>query len=75
MTEQALNDAFELAPRRQGNWVKLRGVLARDRKAMFGVVVLGIFLIAAIFGRLIAPYDPNAMAFDMLLPESSAAIC
>ena len=72
MTEHALSDAFEVAPRRQGNWAKLRGVLARDHKALFGVVVLGIFLIAAIFGRLIAPYDPNAMAFEMLLPSSWA---
>ena len=67
MSQQALLDTFESAPRRQKGWVKLRGVLLRDRKALFGVVVLGLLTIAAIFGPWIAPYDPNAMAFEMML--------
>jgi peptide/nickel transport system permease protein len=72
MTEQVLIDTSEAPNRRQTGWMKLRGVLRRDRKAMFGVVTLGVFLVAAIFGPLIAPYDPNAMAFDMMQPESWA---
>lgn len=72
MTEQALTDAFEISRPRQSSWAKLRGVLLRDRKALFGVVTLSLFAVAAIFGPLIAPYDPNAMAFDMMLPSSWA---
>jgi peptide/nickel transport system permease protein len=72
MTEHALTDTFETAPRRQRGWAKLRGVLLRDRKALFGVVILSLFGIAAIFGPWIAPYDPNAMALDMMLPPSWA---
>jgi peptide/nickel transport system permease protein len=72
MTDQALIDTLEPLPQRQSTWRRLRGVFLRDRKALFGVVVLSLFLIAAIFGPWIAPYDPNAMAFDMMLPPSWA---
>ncbi|HEU4825255.1 MAG TPA: ABC transporter permease [Dongiaceae bacterium] len=72
MTEQALIDTLEPLPRRQSGWGRLRRVFLRDRKALFGVVVLSLFLVAAIFGPWIAPYDPNAMAFDMMMPLSWA---
>jgi peptide/nickel transport system permease protein len=72
MSEQALVDTLEPLPRRQSGWRRLRGVFLRDRKALFGVIVLGLFLVAAIFGPWIAPYDPNAMSFDMMLPPSWA---
>jgi peptide/nickel transport system permease protein len=41
-----------------------------DKKALFGVVVLGIFVAAALFAPLVAPYDPNSMDFDMMLAPS-----
>jgi peptide/nickel transport system permease protein len=47
-------------------------VVMRDRKAQFGLVVLAFFTLGAIFGPFVLPYDPNAMAFDMLLPPSFA---
>ncbi|HET6620617.1 MAG TPA: ABC transporter permease [Dongiaceae bacterium] len=72
MTDQALIDTLEPLPQRQSTWRRLRGVFLRDRKALFGVIVLSLFLIAAVFGPWIAPYDPNAMAFDMMLPSSWA---
>ena len=49
------------------------GFVARilsDKKALFGAVVLGIFFAAALFAPLVAPYDPNAMDFDMMLAPS-----
>lgn len=44
--------------------------IKRDKKAVFGLIVLGIFVVLAIFGPWLAPHDPNAMLFDMLKPPS-----
>ena len=38
----------------------------RDKKAVVGVIILGLFLIAAVTAPLIAPYDPNYMEFEMI---------
>jgi peptide/nickel transport system permease protein len=72
MTQQALIDTVEVVPRRRTSWAQFRGILWRDKKALVGVALLSIFVIAAIFGPLISPYDPNDMAFDMLSPPSRA---
>lgn len=45
---------------------RLRATLAKDRKAQFGVVILGLFVAAAIFAPLLAPNDPNEMTLDMM---------
>jgi len=45
---------------------RLAAVLAADRKAQFGLLVLGVFLLCAILAPLIAPHDPNDMQFDMM---------
>lgn len=50
-------------PRRRS---RLLVVLAVDRKAQFGLLVLGLFIACAVLAPLIAPYDPNAMDFDMM---------
>lgn len=60
--------ALQRPTRRQ----RLVAVIGADRKAQVGLAVLAVFAVAGIFGALIAPYDPNAMAFDMLLPPSWA---
>ena len=52
-------------PGRQG-FAQLRTLVWRDKKALVGSVVLTIFLISAIFGNLISPYDPSDMAFEMM---------
>ena len=44
--------------------------IARDKKAVFGLVVLSIFGFFALFAPWIAPHDPNGMDFDMLMPPS-----
>jgi ABC-type dipeptide/oligopeptide/nickel transport system permease subunit len=33
--------------------------LLRHRGGVFGVAVMGLFIVLAVFGRLVAPYDPN----------------
>ena len=56
-------------PGRQG-FAQLRTLVWRDKKALIGSVVLTIFLLSAIFGNVISPYDPSDMAFDMMEPPS-----
>jgi len=46
------------------------GYLWRDKKAVIGLFVLSLFVLSAIFAPWIAPYDPNAMDFQMLLAPS-----
>ena len=46
-------------------WAWLRYV-ARDKKALAGLIMLTILTLAAVLAPLIAPYDPNAMDFDMI---------
>ncbi|MFQ5973379.1 MAG: ABC transporter permease [Alphaproteobacteria bacterium] len=40
--------------------------LVRDKKALVGLIVLTVLVIAAILAPWIAPYDPNAMDFTMI---------
>jgi peptide/nickel transport system permease protein len=40
--------------------------VARDQKALAGLIVLVVLAAAAILAPVIAPYDPNEMAFDMI---------
>jgi len=72
MTESALQDEFEVPRRRLSRWAQLRAVIRADHKALFGVIVLGIFVLAAVAGPLLSPYDPNDMAFEFMLPPSLA---
>jgi len=51
---------------------RLRATLAKDHKAQFGVIILGLFVIAAIVAPWIAPNDPNEMTLDMMNQMSAA---
>jgi peptide/nickel transport system permease protein len=42
---------------------RLQTVVAEDRKARFGLLIVSIFALAAIFAPEIAPYDPMAQKF------------
>ncbi len=46
--------------------------IARDKKALVGAIVLVLFALAAITAPLIAPYDPNAMDYEMIVAPSWA---
>ncbi len=59
----------DAGPAGKGGLAFLREI-AKDRKALFGIVTLSIFAMFALFGPWIAPHDPNAMLFDMLIPPS-----
>ena len=45
-------------------------VLWRSRRGRVSVVVLAVFIFVAIFGSLLAPYDPNASSTDVLAAPS-----
>ena len=69
MSNSTIDSSVSTTSGRQG-FTQLRKLVWRDKKALIGTVVLTIFLIAAILGSLIAPYDPNGMDFDMMEPPS-----
>jgi peptide/nickel transport system permease protein len=64
--EVALPEARENALRH------LAGVLLSNRKALVGAAILALFALVAIFAPLISPYDPHKLAFQQMLPPSSA---
>jgi peptide/nickel transport system permease protein len=61
------------APRRvwQGAVSRTWSILAGNRKAALGVVLMSVFVIAAVFAPLLSPHDPNA-ALYLPLQQPSA---
>ncbi len=49
---------------------RFRSVFSRDRKAQFGLVVLGLFVLGALLAPFIAPFDPNEMTLNMMSSPS-----
>jgi peptide/nickel transport system permease protein len=66
---ETLDDDALAAPARRPHWLR---TLARDRKALVGLVVLGAMTLAALLAPWVAPYDPNEMMFDMIGAPSFA---
>jgi peptide/nickel transport system permease protein len=56
-------------PVRRGSWLRF---IARDKKALAGLIVLTVLALAAVLAPVIAPYDPNAMLYDMIGAPSFA---
>ncbi len=48
---------------RRWDWLRF---IARDKKALVGMIVLAILTLAAIFAPILTPYDPNAQDFKMI---------
>jgi peptide/nickel transport system permease protein len=70
MTPHALSEIAEAPMVRTTRMSQFRAVMRADKKALVGAVILTIFVLAAIIGPLISPYDPNDMAYDFLAPPS-----
>jgi peptide/nickel transport system permease protein len=49
---------------------RARELLLHTRRGRFGLGVIGLAIFVAIFGSLLAPYDPNASGEDFLAPPS-----
>jgi peptide/nickel transport system permease protein len=79
MTEQALSpppaaaDAeMDVPVRRQTRWDRFRAVMLADKKALAGSVILAFFMLLALVGPFVVPYDPNEMTLDMMAAPSLA---
>jgi peptide/nickel transport system permease protein len=46
--------------------------LRRSRWVTAGLIILGVFVVLAIFGSTMAPYDPSALSVQVLAPPSGA---
>ena len=55
--------------RTRSRWADVRRTFVSNRPALFGLVVIAIFVLMAIFAPLLAPYDPVR---DQALPERFA---
>jgi peptide/nickel transport system permease protein len=55
---------------RRASGVRFLEIITKDKKALFGLIVLSIFCTTAILAPLIAPYNPNDMEYEMLQPPS-----
>ena len=44
--------------------------MAKNKLAIIGIVILGFFILLAIFAPVIAPYDPSEMVENETLPPS-----
>lgn len=62
----AFDENMTLSLRRPG----LFETIMRDKKAVVGVIILGLFLVAAVTAPLISPYDPHNQDFDMISEPS-----
>ena len=63
---QRADDGAEDEVRRPSGLRLWAGYLRRDKKALFGAIVLGALIFGAVFAPWISPYDPNAMDFMMM---------
>jgi peptide/nickel transport system permease protein len=57
---------------RPGKARRRRFRFVSNAKAATGLVVLGIYLVFAIIGSWVAPYDPDAQSDDLVAPPSAA---
>ena len=66
MTQQAeATLELESRPSRR-DWRVLARRIFRDKKAVFGLIILAAAILCTAFAELIAPYDPQAQAFELL---------
>lgn len=72
--EQNLNQPYDESPDQPGRWANWWHTVIQDKKALSGLLLLTIFLIMAALAPLIAPFDPNAMDYEMMEPPSSTHI-
>jgi len=69
---QSQPETFSEAPQRISEWRRFRRVFLSRPPVLFGLIILAILLLAAIFANWFAPYDPNQQYMDEALQQPSA---
>jgi len=67
------SETFEEAPRRVSEVRRFIRVFMGRKVVMFGMVVIGLFMLTAIFAPWLAPYNPNAPSLKNTLAKPSSA--
>lgn len=60
------------APAQMHRWRDVWRLVTGNRKASLGLVIVGFFILVAIFGPIIFPQDPHTFTQDVLEPPSAA---
>src|SRR5207244_2289066 len=65
--------AHRVRPKKATFWSQLKASLAMfsNPKSTAGLIIMGVFVLVAIFAPLIAPYDPNAQNLNETLQPPS----
>src|SRR6202049_3798721 len=58
-------------PAQVHRWRDVWRLVTGNRKASFGLIVVGFFILLAIFGPIILPQDPHTFTSDVLQPPSA----
>jgi peptide/nickel transport system permease protein len=69
VADQSATHAPETTAERSGLRT-LAAAVRSNRKALAGTILLGVFVVVAIFAPFLAPDDPHAQIFDQTLPPS-----
>jgi len=59
-------------PAQVHRWRDVWRLVAGNRKASVGLIIVGFFILLAIFGPIILPQDPHTFSADILEPPSAA---
>jgi len=57
--------------RSPGEWRRALRYLRKDIKVILGFIILSLLILTALLAPTLAPYDPNAQEYDLLLPPSA----
>ncbi len=69
--EQNADQQYDEGPDQPGRWVNWWRTVMNDKKALSGLLLLTVFVMMALLAPLIAPFDPNAMEYEMMEPPSA----
>src|SRR5260370_20014460 len=58
-------------PAQVHRWKDVWRLVAGNRKARAGLIIVGLFVLLAIFGPIILPQDPHTFTTDVLQPPSA----
>jgi len=69
--EQNVDPLYDEDPDQPGRWANWWRTVVHDKKALSGLLLLTVFVMMAILAPLIAPFDPNAMDYEMMEAPST----